>query len=177
MQRAVTQMTNLVNDLLQLSRTGAPPQGSVAQIEPIAASLETDLAPLIREAGGALRVDVEPAAVSCSEGLLREVLWNLGENAVKYRRPVLPPSVELGGRTTRGRYRLRVTDNGRGMTAEESSRVFEPFYRGSDIHGVPGTGLGLAIVRRVVDASGGSLSVESQLDHGTTFTVELPLAV
>jgi signal transduction histidine kinase len=176
MQRAVTQMTDLVNDLLQLSRTGAPPKGSVAQIQPIAAAIETELAPLVQKEGGALRVDVEPAAVCCTQGLLREVLWNLGENAVKYHRPETPPSVELVGRATRGRYRLRVIDNGRGMTAEESSRVFEPFFRGSSIHGVPGTGLGLAIVRRVVDASGGTISVESQLDHGTTFTVELPLA-
>lgn len=176
MQRAVTQMTSLVNDLLQLSRAGAPPPGAVARTEPLAAALQTDLAPLVKEAGGALRVDLEPASVCCSEGLLREVLWNLGENAVKYHRTDVPLSVELVGRANRGRYRLRVVDNGRGMTVDESSHAFEPFFRGSRMQDVPGTGLGLAIVRRVVEASGGSVAVESQPDRGTTFTLELPLA-
>jgi signal transduction histidine kinase len=176
MQRAVTQMTELVNDLLQLSRAGAPPPGSVADIAPAATSLQTDLTPLVQQAGGALRIDLEPASVTCSQGLLREVLWNLGENAVKYHRPDVPPSVELVGRARAGRYRLRVIDNGRGMTTEESSHVFEPFFRGGRTRDVPGTGLGLAIVRRVIEASGGSVAVESQPDHGTTFTVDLPLA-
>jgi len=176
MNRAVTQMTELVNDLLQLSRAGAPPPGAVAQIEPIATSLATDLSRLVDDAGGALRVDLEPAEVSCSQGLLREVLWNLGENAVKYHRPDVPPSVELVGRARAGRYLVRVTDNGRGMTSEESSHAFEPFFRGTRMRDVPGTGLGLAIVRRVIEAVGGSVAVESEPDHGTTFTLELPLA-
>jgi len=176
MHRAVTQMTDLVNDLLQLSRAGAPPADAVAHTEPVAVALESDLAPLVQEAGGRLRVDLEPAAVCCSESLLREVLWNLGENAVKYHRPDVPPSVELVGRAAWGRYRLRVIDNGRGMTRDESSHAFEPFFRGARMRDVPGTGLGLAIVRRVIEASGGSVAVESQPDHGTTFTLELPLA-
>jgi signal transduction histidine kinase len=176
MQRAVTQMTELVNDLLQLSRAGAPPPGAVAELAPVATTLQTDLTPLVEQAGGALRIDLEPASVTCSQGLLREVLWNLGENAVKYHRPEVPPSVELVGRARAGRYRLRVIDNGRGMTTEESSHVFEPFFRGGRTRDVPGTGLGLAIVRRVIEASGGSIAVESQPDHGTTFTVDLPLA-
>jgi signal transduction histidine kinase len=176
MDRAVTQMTDLVNDLLQLSRAGAPPTGAVAQIAPIATSLETDLSQLVEREGGELHVDLEPAVVTCSQGLLREVLWNLGENAVKYHRHDVPPAVELVGRAHAGRYSLRVIDNGRGMTLEEADHVFEPFFRGNRVRDVPGTGLGLAIVRRVVEASGGSVAVESQPDHGTTFTVELPLA-
>jgi signal transduction histidine kinase len=176
MQRAVTQMTELVNDLLQLSRAGAPPSGAVAQISPVATSIQTDLAPLVEQAGGALRVDLEPASVCCSQGLLREVLWNLGENAVKYHRPDVPPSVELVGRARCGRYRLRVIDNGRGMSSEESSHVFDPFFRGTRTRDVPGTGLGLAIVRRVIEASGGWVAVESHPDRGTTFTLDLPLA-
>ena len=176
LHRAVAQMAALVNDLLQLSRAGAFTPGTVARIEPVASAIQTDLAPLVEQAGGELRVDLEPAAVRCPEGLLREVLWNLGENAVKYHRPDVPPAIELVGRAVRGRYRLRVVDNGRGMTAEESSHAFEPFFRSGRNRDVPGTGLGLAIVRRVVEASGGSIAVESRPDRGTTFTLDLPLA-
>lgn len=176
MDRAVNQMTELVSDLLQLSRAGALPRGAVAQIEPIAASIKPELARLVGSEGGELRVDLEPAAVSCSQGLLREVLWNLGENAVKYHRPDVPPSVELVGRARGGRYTLRVIDNGRGMTVDESSHAFEPFFRGPRSSKIPGTGLGLAIVRRVVEASGGSVAVQSEPEHGTTFTLDLPLA-
>jgi signal transduction histidine kinase len=176
MDRAVTQMTELVDELLELSRVGAPPPGAVAQIEPVAASIQPELARLVAEEGGVLRVDVEPAAVSCSQGLLREVIWNLGENAVKYHRANVRLSVELVGRSHDGRYNLRVIDNGRGMTVDESSHAFEPFFRGARTHKVPGTGLGLAIVRRIVEASGGSVAVQSEPEQGTTFTLDLPLA-
>jgi signal transduction histidine kinase len=175
-RRAVTQMTTLVNELLVLSRAGAPPPGAVARTEQIAQTLESELGSLVQRAGGVLHVDLEPAAVSCSQGLLRDVLWNLGENAVKYHRPDAPPEVALVGRTERGRYCMQVTDNGRGMTAEESSRAFEPFFRSPRTQDLPGTGLGLAIVRRVIEACGGSIALQSQLDRGSTFTLELPLA-
>ncbi len=175
MERGIAQMTSLVEDLLALSRVGSM-VGSVARTEPIASALETDLGALVKDAGGALRVDLQPAAVSCSEGLLRQLLWNLGENAVKYRRSDVPAAIELIGRRTAERYEIRVIDNGQGMSSEDATHAFEPFYRCAATSSVPGTGLGLAIVRRIAEASGGTVSVDSKPGHGSTFKVVLLLA-
>jgi signal transduction histidine kinase len=103
------------------------------------------------------------------------VLWNLGENSVKYRRSDTVPSISIEGRVVADRYIVRVSDNGMGMTETDARRAFEPFYRGEHDK-IPGTGLGLAIVRRIVDASHGTITVESRLGEGTTFIVSIPLA-
>jgi signal transduction histidine kinase len=65
---------------------------------------------------------------------------------------------------------IRVQDNGSGIEAERLGRVFDPFHTSKD----SGTGLGLAISRKVVEAHGGALDVESTLGAGTTFSITLP---
>jgi signal transduction histidine kinase len=102
------------------------------------------------------------------------VLWNLVDNAVKYRRTGVHSDVEVRGRVVDHGYELAVEDNGIGMSPEETKKAFDPFYRALRAKEEPGTGLGLSIVKRVVEASGGTLSVRSQLGSGSTFTVRLP---
>ena len=174
-RRGMQRMEGLIEDLLTLSRIDAEAPGAVCRAESVAPTLEADLGPRVREVDGLLRVQMDPARVRCSEGLLRQVVWNLGENAVKYRRPDVRLSIEMTGRATSQAYELRVTDNGPGMSPEEVRRAFEPFFRGEQARSVPGTGLGLAIVKRIVEASGGTISVDSQPGRGTTFVVTLRL--
>jgi signal transduction histidine kinase len=176
LRRGVIQMTGMVDDLLTLSRAGGPSDGAVARPETVAAAVEADLRPKVSEAGGTLRVDVQPSAIRCSDGLLRQALWNLGENAVKYRRPDVPPVIALVGRATSSAYELRVSDNGLGMSAEDTHRAFDPFFRGKRTQAIAGTGLGLAIVRRIVEASGGTVSADSEPDQGTAITLRFQLA-
>jgi signal transduction histidine kinase len=68
---------------------------------------------------------------------------------------------------------LKVTDNGRGIPAEDLPNIFDRFWRSAERR-QSGTGLGLAIARQLVQAHGGSISVESQLNQGSTFTINLP---
>lgn len=107
---------------------------------------------------------------------------NVLGNALKYSRPGSPVvlSTEREGRWTV----LRVRDRGAGIPAGDLARipagelasVCEPFYRASNVaHRFPGSGLGLASVRRVVEAHGGSISVDSEVGVGTTITLRLPL--
>jgi signal transduction histidine kinase len=138
--------------------------------------VEQDLAPRIEAEKGAPRVSVAHAEVACSEGLLQQAVTNLIDNAIKYRRPEVTPDVEISGAFLGGQYDLRVSDNGMGMSKDDEKRVFEPFYRSARTRNLPGTGLGLAIVSRVVEASGGELSVDTRLGEGSTFVVRLPLA-
>ena len=174
LRRGVGRMEALVDDLLTLSRAEGQVQGSSCDPATVAAQIQEDFAARFERAKGRLRVAVKHAAVSCSEGLLRQALTNLTENAMKYQRPDTTPEVEISGGAVDDRYDLRVSDNGMGMTKDDAGRVFEPFYRSPRTQDLPGTGLGLSIVNRVVRASGGTLSVETELGRGSTFIVRLP---
>lgn len=177
LRRGVTRMEELIEDLLALSRVdedGA--HHGVCDPALVAAQIGDDFAPRLEAERVALRVAVEPATVRCAEGLLRQVLANLTDNAVKYRRPETPAIIEIAGRPAARGYELRVTDNGTGMTPDEARQAFEPFYRSVRVREQQGTGLGLSIVKRVVEASGGTIAVDSRLGEGTTLVIHLALA-
>jgi signal transduction histidine kinase len=177
LQRAVTRMEAMIQDLLTLSRVGGQAKGTTCEMTNAAAGAQEDLMPKVEATGGTLLIDVAPSTVSCNKGLLRQVLWNLGENAVKYRRPEVPLRLEIYGRATPNTYELVVSDNGSGMTPWVARQAFEPFFRGKEAESTPGTGLGLSVVKRVIEACGGTVSFESEAGQGTTFTIHLPLAV
>src|SRR5437879_4239317 len=80
--------------------------------------------------------------------------------------------VKLSSDTAGQRALVEVTDTGRGIAAEDISRVFEPYYSTKET----GTGLGLAIARKAVDDHHGTISVKSKVGEGTTFTITLPLS-
>ncbi|HLP87715.1 MAG TPA: ATP-binding protein [Nostocaceae cyanobacterium] len=104
--------------------------------------------------------------------LIEIVLHNLLENAVKYS-PV-GSVVDLVLSYEEGNVIFQVKDRGLGIPKGELERLFEPFYRGSNVEDVPGTGLGLSIVKTLVDLHQGEVSVKSEVNVGTTFTVKLP---
>jgi len=177
LQRAVTRMETMIHDLLTLSRVGGQAKGMTCEMTNVAAGAQEDLMSKVEAAGGTLQIDVAPSTVSCNKGLLRQVLWNLGENAVKYRRPDVPLRLEIYGHAAPNTYELIVSDNGSGMSPWVARQAFEPFFRGKDGESTQGTGLGLSVVKRVIDACGGTLSLESEPGQGSTFTIHLPLAV
>jgi len=113
--------------------------------------------------------------VSADSVMLRRVLDNLLDNAVKFSDPEDPIELE-GARGASGALVLHVRDRGIGIAPEDLGRVFEPFFRSdrSRTRSTGGVGLGLAIARRIVDAHGGNITVESDLGRGTCFTVTIP---
>ena len=103
---------------------------------------------------------------------LRQVLLNLLTNAIKYNRAGGQVSVEA--RPDGDRVRVRVSDNGRGMTPEQVSQLFEPFNRlGMESEGIEGSGIGLTIARALVEGMGGRIEVSSEAGRGTRFDVLL----
>ncbi len=104
---------------------------------------------------------------------LRQVLLNIGSNAVKYNRA--SGSVQWRLETPApGRLTLCVEDNGTGMSAEQMSRLFQPFERlGRETSAIEGTGLGLIISRSLIQAIGGQLEVSSEAGHGTCVRIQL----
>jgi signal transduction histidine kinase len=101
-----------------------------------------------------------------------ELFQNLVENAIKYRRPNVPPRVHVDALPAGSAWEFAVRDNGIGVPPEARRDIFLPFKRvkGSN---VPGSGMGLAICSRIVEAAGGRLWVESD-DSGSVFRFTLP---
>lgn len=106
---------------------------------------------------------------------LQQVIGNLLSNAIKYSHP--GGRVDIAVRRDGEQLQLSVQDRGQGISASELPLLFRPFQTTSarPTAGEPSTGLGLAIVRRLVEASGGQISVISAPDEGSTFTVRLPI--
>jgi len=106
---------------------------------------------------------------------LKQVILNLGDNAVKYTETGGHVSVRL--RATDQDAILEVSDTGIGIAPEHLGRLFDRLYRAPGPHaGVTGSGLGLAIVKRIVEAHGGTVHVDSSPGRGSTFAVRLPRA-
>jgi signal transduction histidine kinase len=105
-----------------------------------------------------------------------QILVNLVSNAVKYNRPAGSVTIRCARRPGR-RLRISVTDTGAGIPPEKLKLLFHPFERlGADSTSIEGTGLGLALSRGLALAMLGTMGVESEVDRGTTFWLELPIS-
>ncbi len=105
--------------------------------------------------------------------LLRHIIINLLTNAVKYSPEGREVIFDLKCDRTSAIFAIQ--DEGIGISVEDQQKLFESFHRGKNVSNIPGTGLGLAIVKKSVDLHGGTITVQSQLEVGTKFTVILPL--
>lgn len=131
--------------------------------------------------GGSLSFinDAEEAMVSVDEMQFTNVIFNLLDNAVKYRNEDVVPELTVKTFDMDGKHlRIQIRDNGIGMKKEDLKKIFEKFYRvhTGNRHDVKGFGLGLAYVHRMVNIFNGTISVESELGKGSEFTIVLPLA-
>jgi signal transduction histidine kinase len=99
-------------------------------------------------------------------------VYNLLSNALKYQAPDRPPLVRIACEHVGPHFVLTVQDNGLGLSEQQQARLFQLFQR---LHThVEGTGVGLYMVKRIVEQAGGRITVQSQADVGTTFTLVFP---
>ena len=131
--------------------------------------------------GGSLSFinDADEAMIHVDEMQFTNVIFNLLDNAVKYRNEDVEPELTVRTTDIEGkRLRIQIRDNGIGMKKEDLKKIFEKFYRvhTGNRHDVKGFGLGLAYVHRMVNLFNGTITVESELGKGSEFTIELPLA-
>jgi len=104
---------------------------------------------------------------------LRQALLNLVSNAIKYGRA--QGFVSVGITRTEGKVEISVTDNGLGMTAAQLAGTFQPFNRlGRENSEIQGTGIGLVITRQLIELLGGTVSIQSDQEHGTRASIFLP---
>lgn len=189
---SAVEMDRLINDLLAYSRLSR----AEIQIQPI------DLSGIVAQALHQLKSSFQErhAVITVAEPLplvmahritMGQVLTNLLDNATKFVEPNVQPQIrvwaeERGGResgvgsNTDGScqqwIRLWVEDNGIGIAPEYYERIFRVFERLHGVETYPGTGIGLAIVRKGMERMGGQVGVESQLEQGSRFWIELPKA-
>ena len=109
------------------------------------------------------------------EGLLHYLFENLLSNAVKYSPEGGNIQFDLICDPIKKVATFYIQDQGIGIPEADQARLFESFYRASNVQSIQGTGLGLVIVKRCVDAHRGQINVASQVGIGTKFTVVLPL--
>ena len=169
-------LVNLVNDIIRLSQLD---EGSAMQKEDfdllsVANEAAHDLENTAAEKGVFLSVSGESVFVNGIKRLLYEVIYNLGENAVKYN--VENGSVFISVAKSGENAVITVKDSGIGIAPEHQSRIFERFYRVDKSHSKSsgGTGLGLSIVKHAVMLHGGQIELESEPGCGTTIKVIIP---
>lgn len=116
--------------------------------------------------------------VECDELHLSNVIYNLVDNALKYNKSE-QPLIQINTKNNLNAIQITVSDNGIGMTREQCKRVFEQFYRAptGNLHDVKGFGLGLSYVNSIIQMTGGTVSVKSELNKGSDFEVTLPLRI
>jgi PAS domain S-box-containing protein len=175
--RAGQHMLALVDDLLELQRIEQGLFEPVRAPVDLGALLEASrqmMQPMADGAGVTLTLDVPEGLLAHSdERGLKQVLLNLGSNAIKYAGP--GSQVCLRARSVGQGTELCVADTGVGMTADQLQRLFRPFERlGQERGSVPGSGLGLVITQQLAKALGAELALHSQPGAGTTATLLLP---
>jgi two-component system OmpR family sensor kinase len=168
-------LIRLVNDLLVLARSDA---GRPLRNEPV--PLGPLLDDICRQAKllGAKRIieceRVPEAAVVGDRDILKQVLLILLDNALKFT-PV-GGTITIGAAVVDGRVAIRLRDTGPGIAPEALPHIFERFYRADASRAGTSAGLGLAIARELVEAQQGTITVDSEIGQGSTFTVTLPLS-
>lgn len=114
--------------------------------------------------------DIEEDLYIISEESYLEIIWNnLISNAIKFTEP--KGTIKISLKKVENKYQIMISDTGIGMDKETGAHIFDKFYQGDTSRSKEGNGLGLALVKRVIDLLGGSISVESEINKGTTFIV------
>jgi len=171
---SIAKMDRLITAILNLTREGRREFVPVRiHTRELIESIVSTLAHQAVEANTTIRV--EPLPVIVSDRLaLEQIFSNLIDNAIKYMKPGVPGDVAIRARTKLGFAIFEITDNGRGIDPRDHQRIFDLFRR-AGTQDRPGQGIGLAHVRALVRRLGGTMSVASELDQGSTFTITLPI--
>jgi two-component system, OmpR family, sensor kinase len=176
-ESSTSRMTELVEALLNFCRAGKTREGASGELDTAVSTILLEVSQAAAAAGVALERSLQPrVVVKCPPQLLQSIAQNLLSNAVKYTAGRPDAKVSVSVARSGAEAVLTVNDNGPGMNAASVAMLFQPFFRAPEMRGTPGHGLGLATTKRLVDAHGGTITVDSREGLGTTFTVRLPIA-
>lgn len=174
---AVSNLTSILNDFLSLSKLeegNLKAQEVSFNLRSFCESIQDELHGLLKPGQTINRQGInDDQTIRLDKKFLKNILYNLISNAIKYSDPEQPIDTEV--EVTDTHLNLTITDYGIGIPEEEQQHLFTRFFRAHNVENIQGTGLGLNIVKRYVELMGGQISFESQLGEGTTFRVVIPL--
>lgn len=174
---AVRHMTQLLDEVLLMGKAEAGQlrfNPTLVDVVQLAQDVLEQVRPTV---GSNIKFSTEmkcdTKTIRVDETLIRQMLTNLLSNAIKYspNGGIIHFELRCG---TQNLF-IRVQDQGMGIPSQDQERIFEPFHRADNVGTIRGTGLGLAITKRAIDLHGGTITFESQLGVGTTFTVTIPM--
>ncbi|MFN8377133.1 MAG: GAF domain-containing sensor histidine kinase [Anaerolineae bacterium] len=182
MSTETERLIRLTSDYLDLARLESGRAQLVRSSFPLLPLVEECVA-LVRPQADERRITLEVAGLRliahADRDMIKQVVLNLLTNAIKYNRPAGLVHAHVGLSPEDERFaEVDVADTGYGIARENQAQMFQKFYRAADTASfTQGTGLGLAIARRIVEAHGGGIGLESEPGVGSRFTITLPLAV
>jgi signal transduction histidine kinase len=172
---SIGKMDRLITAILNLTREGRREfQPVKIETRELIEGIVATVAHQAAEAEAQIRIEPLPDIVS-DRLAIEQIFSNLIDNALKYLKPGVPGDIRVRGRTKLGFAIFEITDNGRGIDPKDHQRIFDLFRR-AGTQDKPGQGIGLAHVRALVRRLGGTMSVSSELNNGSTFTITLPIA-
>lgn len=174
---AASRMDKLIQDLLaygRLSRSELNPKP--ISLNKILEETISQIQTQIHESHAQITVIKPLPTVFGHRPTLVQVVENLLSNAIKFVSPGTPPQIRVRAEPHNHKMRLWIEDNGIGLPAEHAERIFRVFERLHGVETYPGTGIGLAIVKKGMERMGGATGVESELEKGSRFWIELPQA-
>jgi two-component system sensor histidine kinase KdpD len=170
------QLNRLINNLLQITQFEA----NTLQLNKKLHSLEETITSVITTSSKKLGkrpihllLPADLPDIAFDQKLLKEVFFNLIDNAIKFTTPLSP--IEISAVIQGSLIQINIEDNGPGIVPDEVNRLFEKFYRGRMLASERGLGLGLAICRDVIGAHGGKIWAENRPQGGAAFRFTLPL--
>lgn len=170
---ASKRLTALITNILKLNKLENQEITEYESINLTESLAETVLGyeELIESKGLELDCDFEEDVKVLAPPSYLEIVWNnLLSNAVKFTES---GKISVSLKKQNGRAVVKVSDTGCGISSDTGRHIFEKFYQGDTSHAQEGNGLGLALVKKVIDITGGTIAVNSELGRGTTFTITL----
>ncbi|PSR11747.1 MAG: hypothetical protein DA408_17735 [Bacteroidetes bacterium] len=167
---SANRMNQLIEDLLTYSRVNTDPMireaiNTVSFLDNIVANLQSTKA----EANARIIIKNMPSSIYGSVVRIQQVFQNLIINAIKFRRPGVPPEIIIESKETASHWQFSIADNGIGIEEEFHEQIFVIFKKLHNHEVYQGTGIGLALVKRIIAQHGGEIWLESSLNKGTTF--------
>ena len=184
MYNAAERMSNLISDLLEYSRINTRGKAFVVvSLDQVLIDVIDDLEVAIDESSATIQTTPLPE-INGDITQLNQLFLNLLSNAIKFKQDDIPPVIHISYnesyafdpilKTDSLWYEITIKDNGIGFSQEFEDKIFIPFQRLHTRSQYKGTGIGLAVCRRIVERHGGDISVKSEINSGTEFTIKIP---
>ena len=168
-------MADLIEDLLRFARLAKSPfQKEMINPNEIVEVVKQNLTADILENNAKIITPKDMPLINSDRTLFGQIFLNLFHNAIMYHRDGIEPEIVLSVDEVEDNLLLRIKDNGQGIPKEHHERVFNIFQRLHPSDKYPGTGIGLAIVKKAVEALGWKITIESQVNVGTSFILTIP---